>query len=87
MKKAEVEADPMGCCAKMDDFDTFWAFNDGKGKQRLGLNGVTTMVRKGMTVAADARPLQVGRSMVNIIHTFVNFDGFSMDFRRVYRQI
>jgi len=56
--RKDVAAEPGRCGAKVEGFDSFWAFNDGvAGGQRLGLNGVTTFVRRGLTVAANGSPL------------------------------
>jgi exonuclease III len=55
--RKDVAAEPRKCGARAEGFDSFWAFNDGSGGQRLGLNGVTTFVRKGLTCRANAAPL------------------------------
>jgi exodeoxyribonuclease III len=42
-----------GAC--LNDFDSFWAFPDpNKSKQKSGLNGVTTFVKKGLVVKAQS---------------------------------
>jgi exonuclease III len=57
LSKKIIADEPKKYCANLNGFDTFWAFNDGSGGQRSGLNGVTTFVRKGITVSADCAPL------------------------------
>ena len=57
ISKKDVADEPRRWAASLSEYESFWAFNDGTGGQRLGLNGVTTFVRKGLTLAADSAPL------------------------------
>lgn len=57
LPRKDVADEPRKYAAVIDGYQTFWCFNDGSGGQRLGLNGVTTFVRDGLTVAANAAPL------------------------------
>ena len=57
LSKKDVADAPRKVCANVEGWDSFWAFNDGSGGQRLGLNGVTTFVREGLTLSANAAPL------------------------------
>ena len=80
ISRKDVADDPRKCGAVIDGWDSFWAFNDGSGKQRLGLNGVTTYVRKGLTLAAHNAALGdptldgEGRCMMTDHGSFVIFN-------------
>ena len=57
----ELNARKLGALDERDDsvgFDTFWAYPQMGSKQRKGLNGVATFVKKGKTIQANSQVFQ-----------------------------
>lgn len=80
MALADVRDKPQASGARVEGYESFWAFNSGGGKQQRGLNGVATLVRKGLTLRACGCPLgdpeldAEGRCVLTEHHSFVIFN-------------
>ena len=80
IKESDMRNDGRKYGALMDGWESFHCFNSGKGGQRLGLNGVSTYVREGLTLAANNAPLESeeldseGRCLMTDHGSFVVFN-------------
>mmetsp|Transcript_6306 Transcript_6306/g.13039 ORF Transcript_6306/g.13039 Transcript_6306/m.13039 type:complete len:579 (+) Transcript_6306:114-1850(+) len=82
ISRKEVADRPRKVGASVAGYDSFWSINEGKGAQKAGLNGVTTLVRKGLTVSACCTSLEdpeldgEGRCVMTDHGSFVVFNTY-----------